>query len=97
MREKRDCWVCEYADCGHVWIASGTDAPEQCAKCRRRRWNTGQDKKPKKMIITPTEPEKLKAEPKPAGSTEPQKSDTCPHGKPSRRICSIFSGGCEEK
>lgn len=40
MRISRDCWQCEYTDCGHVWIASGFDSPEQCSKCKRRKWHT---------------------------------------------------------
>ena len=34
------CWVCDYADCGHVWLAVGETLPEKCAKCRRRGWNS---------------------------------------------------------
>lgn len=40
MRVSRDCWKCEYEDCGHIWIAAGEDAPGQCAKCKKRRWHT---------------------------------------------------------
>lgn len=40
MRISRDCWQCEYPDCGHVWLAAGDEAPNQCAKCKRRKWNT---------------------------------------------------------
>ncbi len=40
MRVSRDCWKCEYEDCGHVWISAGDEAPAQCAKCRRRKWHT---------------------------------------------------------
>ena len=40
MRVSRDCWKCEYDDCGWIWLAAGDDAPEKCAKCRRRRWHT---------------------------------------------------------
>ena len=38
------CWVCDYPDCGHVWLAGTETLPGQCAKCRRRGWNqpTGQ-------------------------------------------------------
>ena len=32
-------WRCDL--CGHVWLARGPRPPELCAKCRRRRWNTG--------------------------------------------------------
>ncbi len=40
MRVSRDCWKCEYEDCGWVWLAAGDESPEKCAKCRRRRWHT---------------------------------------------------------
>ena len=40
MRKQVWCWQCEL--CGHTWIASGIDAPEQCAKCKRRGWHTKQ-------------------------------------------------------
>lgn len=40
MRISRDCWQCEYPDCGHVWIASSEVPPEQCARCRKRKWHT---------------------------------------------------------
>lgn len=43
MRISKDCWQCEYPDCGHVWIAAGVDPPGQCAKCRRRKWHTEVD------------------------------------------------------
>ena len=38
------CWVCDYSNCGHVWLAVVGDGgevrlPEKCAKCRRRGWN----------------------------------------------------------
>ena len=39
MKVVRDCWQCEYEDCGHVWLASGEIPPKMCAKCRRRRWS----------------------------------------------------------
>jgi hypothetical protein len=32
-------WRCDL--CGHVWLARGPDIPALCARCRRRRWNTG--------------------------------------------------------
>ena len=35
----RAVWVCEYGDCGHVWLAVGEAAPVQCARCRRRGWH----------------------------------------------------------
>ena len=38
MKITRECWKCEYADCGHEWLVAG-EAPEKCAKCRRRGWN----------------------------------------------------------
>jgi hypothetical protein len=39
--EKRDCWRCGL--CGHVWLKdlAKDEAPEQCAKCRKRKWNRG--------------------------------------------------------
>jgi len=37
MRIKVDAWECEL--CGHVWLATGDEPPEQCAKCRKRGWN----------------------------------------------------------
>jgi hypothetical protein len=40
MRITRDCWKCEYPECGHIWIATGEDPPEQCAKCKKRKWHT---------------------------------------------------------
>lgn len=40
MKVSRDCWKCEYPECGHIWIATGEDPPEQCAKCKKRKWHT---------------------------------------------------------
>jgi len=40
MRVNRDCWKCEYEDCGWIWLAKGDEPPEKCAGCRRRRWHT---------------------------------------------------------
>ena len=48
MRITRDCWKCEHLDCGHEWIAKGEDPPEQCGKCKRRRWHTETSAKPGK-------------------------------------------------
>ena len=31
--------TCQWADCGHVWIAKSK--PGKCAKCKRRSWETG--------------------------------------------------------
>jgi hypothetical protein len=39
MREKRDVWVCEFADCGHVWLVKTDGPPRQCGKCRRPGWH----------------------------------------------------------
>ena len=61
MRKQVWCWVCEL--CGHTWIASGIDAPEQCAKCKRRGWHT-------KAVHVADEPRHSplpQAEPIPAG------------------------------
>jgi hypothetical protein len=40
MRVNRDCWKCEYEDCGWIWLAKGDEPPEKCAGCRCRRWHT---------------------------------------------------------
>ena len=40
MRVSRDCWQCELEGCGHVWIAAGEEPPEQCARCKKRKWHT---------------------------------------------------------
>jgi hypothetical protein len=32
-------WRCDL--CGHVWLARGPRPPALCARCRKRRWNTG--------------------------------------------------------
>lgn len=40
MRVSRDCWKCEYEECGWIWLAAGDEAPAKCAKCRKRRWHT---------------------------------------------------------
>jgi hypothetical protein len=37
--DERPVWVCDYVDCGHVWLAVSEALPGQCAKCRRRGWN----------------------------------------------------------
>ena len=43
MKKEYWCWECEYADCGHVWLAipKGGELvpPRQCGKCRRTGWN----------------------------------------------------------
>jgi len=42
-QENRPVWVCEYEDCGHVWLVSGANVaqnvPDKCGKCRRRGWH----------------------------------------------------------
>ena len=35
-----EAWVCDYADCGHVWMV-GECVPQRCSKCHRRGWNAG--------------------------------------------------------
>ena len=37
MRLQVWAWRCEL--CRHTWLAVGIDAPEQCAKCRKRNWH----------------------------------------------------------
>lgn len=41
MRMMAQAWVCEYWDCGHIWLnrCVNNAAPVLCAKCHRRRWN----------------------------------------------------------
>jgi hypothetical protein len=36
--------TCDYTDCGHFWVS--LEMPARCAKCKRRRWNTGGFKSP---------------------------------------------------
>jgi hypothetical protein len=38
MREQVWAWRCEW--CSHKWLASGTEAPNQCPKCKKRKWHT---------------------------------------------------------
>lgn len=40
MRKQDWVWQCEHKGCGHKWLASGVEAPEQCAKCKKRGWHT---------------------------------------------------------
>ena len=69
MRIQADAWQC--GSCGHVWLAGSEVAPKQCAKCRRRDWNSGEGfvivAKPKAVIA---EPEELQRESVPEGRTE---------------------------
>lgn len=39
MRSVSPVWICEFQDCGHVWLASSHVAPEKCAKCKKRNWD----------------------------------------------------------
>jgi len=39
MEITRRCWKCEI--CEHEWIAQRENPPNQCAKCRSRKWHTG--------------------------------------------------------
>ena len=51
MRKQGWLWQCELVECGHEWIARGIDAPEQCAKCKKRGWHTkGVSEAPRAMI-----------------------------------------------
>jgi hypothetical protein len=38
MRIQEWCWYCER--CHHKWLCLSIDAPEKCAKCKRRNWHT---------------------------------------------------------
>lgn len=33
-------WRCDREGCGHVWYTGKEEAPERCAKCKARNWNT---------------------------------------------------------
>lgn len=39
----RNCWHCD--QCGHEWMARG-EKPKQCAKCRKRDWDSKGDEMP---------------------------------------------------
>jgi hypothetical protein len=67
-----DVWVCDYADCGHVWLV-GECVPQRCAKCHRRGWNS------KRGAVEESEPAQVVVEqtaqveaPEPARQPDPE-------------------------
>ena len=56
MRVKVPAWQCEYPDCKHIWIKTSEDEPTQCARCRRKGWNTylARVRSGEKVVIPPS-------------------------------------------
>jgi hypothetical protein len=56
--QSKPCWVCDIETCGHVWVKTQADPPQQCPKCRSKLWNRG-------VKISPPAPRTKKVKPSP--------------------------------
>lgn len=53
---ERSVWICEFPDCGHVWLKTGDVPPAQCSKCKRRGWHTAAAASPQALAMAVSGP-----------------------------------------